>query len=266
MVFKINFKDSEQNKTRKHFNRPLSLRDANANCYTTVKWFMRAKVWMCTERKHTVSAKPIVISLANVETVCNYAYFKYEETPSKLNLRNYLIMRLPRKIGLRTAEIRTLTIEAIDFESRMFLVLDSKKHSHYPLPIDLLTLHFIRELVYPRRTGYVFIREGQTWKTVKKDVALTNMQIWNVVRRLAEECGIYGFNPRSLRRAFAYEWYKRIQDKHSKKTWKGLQAMMRHYDISITQGYVDKMFSPEDLREEFEDSGCQKTEKELIEK
>jgi site-specific recombinase XerD len=198
--------------------------------------------------------KPIMVSIENVETVYAYAYNKYEKEPSKLNLRNFLIIRLPRKVGLRNSEIRTLTVELVNFSRRIIMVLDSKKHVLFPLPIDLLTLHFIKDLVNPRRKGYIFIHEG-TWTKIKADNPLTKMQVWNIVHNIAVEAGVEGFNPRDLRRAFAYEWYRKMRSGQSKKTLKGLQAMMRHNELRTTGIYVDKMFCFEDLQEEFDDEG-----------
>ena len=250
---------------KNHFNSSLSAVQKWRNSELVKRKFILTVHFTMTnggEHSQNWQVKPILISLKNVETVYRHAYSKYEAQPSKLNLRNFLIIRLPRKIGLRTMEIATLKIELINFEKRIIVVLDSKKHELCPLPADILTLHFIKELVNPRQKGYVFIREGGTWTRLKADMPLTKARIWQIVRRIAAEAGIDGFNPRDLRRTFAYEWHGKIKDKKSRKTMKGLQLMMRHLHQKTTDVYLDSMYSFEDLQGEFDDA--EETEKEMV--
>jgi len=198
-------------------------------------------------------SQTVIIRLNDVAKVYNHAYRKYEQKPSKVNLRNFLIIRVARKNGLRNTEIRTLTIERIDFDARIFQVLDSKKHVYFPLPQDMLTLQWIKELIDPRVSGYVFIHFG-TYKYARQDKPLTRIQIWQIVHDIAEEVGIHSFSPQNLREAFAYEWYRKMRDDpKSRKTLKGLQNYMRHTEIKTTGLYMDKFYSPEDLQREFDD-------------
>jgi integrase len=210
------------------------------------------------------ASEAIIIRRSDVSKVYNHAYHKYEQTPNKVNLRNFLIIRVTRKIGLRNSEIRLLEIERIDFESRIVEVLDSKKHEFIPLTLDMLTLQLIQDLVGTRSKGYVFVHQG-SWIHVKADQPLSRVEIWQIVHDIADEVGVKGFNPRKFREAFAYEWYKKMmKDKHSKKTMKGLQKYMRHSDSKTTDIYLDKLYSPEDLQEEFDDDGTFQSEFEGI--
>ena len=251
---------------KNHFNLPLSAVQKWRNSELVKRRFsLTVSFTMTNKGEHSQNwqQKPILISLEAVETVYRHAYSKYEQSPTKLNLRNFLIIRLPRKIGLRTMEIATSKIEYVNFTQRIMLVLDSKKHELSPLPIDVLTLHFIQELVGSRKSGYIFLHEGGTWTRVKADAPLTKAWIWQIVRRIAKEAGVEGFNPRDLRRAFAYEWHKKIKDKKSRKTMKGLQLMMRHLHQKTTDVYLDSMYSFEDLQREFDDD-AQEIEKEMV--
>ena len=256
-----------------HFNSSLSaVQKWRSNTIVKAKVSLTVTFTM-TNGDCPTHAKPILISLDDVELVYNHAYEKYENYPSKLNLRDFVIVRVVRKIGLRNSEVRTLKIELINFSQRFAMVLDSKKGVYFKLPFDVLTLHFMRELADPRRRGYLIIHEGGTWTKIKHGKPLTKMQVYNIVHNLALEVGVEGFSPRSLRRAFAYEWNRKIKDKNSKKTLKGLQLMMRHVDWKTTGLYVDKMFCFEDLQREFDDApeekveGCRlsQTKKELME-
>lgn len=94
---------------------------------------------METAKRRYDSGQTIVIRRVDVEHVEAYAR-------GHRDLRDYLMLRLPKKIGLRTHEIATLKIENIDFQSRSFRVLDSKKKRLYPLLLDILTLELIQEL------------------------------------------------------------------------------------------------------------------------
>lgn len=222
------------------------------------KWKRRVtlKFTMTNGAGHRQSwqTKSIIIRLSDVAKVYNHAYRKYEQKPTKLNLRNFVIIRVSRINGLRNSEIRTLTIEYIDFEERSFQVLDSKKHTFFQLPTDALTLHWIKELIGERQRGYVFIHEG-SWTQVKADQPLSRVEIWQIVHDIAEEAGVHGFNPRYLRHVFAYEWYRKMrEDKDSKKTMLGLQHGLRHTEIKTTGIYVNKFYSPEDLQREFDDN------------
>jgi integrase len=212
-------------------------------------------------REQHWASEAIIIKRSDVSKVYNYAYRKYEQSPTKLNLRNFVITRVSRKNGLRNSEIRTLEIEWINFEERSFQVLDSKKHVLSPsLPTDVLTLQFIKDLIGERQRGLLFIHEG-SWTRVKADQPLSRVEIWQIVHNIAEEAGVKGFNPRNLRQAFAYEWYKKMrEDKRSVKTMKGLQQYLRHAHSKTTDIYIDKMFSFPDLQREFDDDeGIQKS-------
>jgi integrase len=198
------------------------------------------------------AGKTIIIRLSDVSKVYNHALRKYEQSPTKLNLRNFVIIRVARKNGLRNSEIRTLEIERIDFEQRSFQVLDSKKHVFLPLPTDVLTLQFIKDLIDPRVNGYVFIHEG-SWTQVKADQPLSRVEIWQIVHDIAEEAGVAKFNPRHFRQALAYEWYKKTKNPNSKKTMKDLQQFLRHAHSKTTDIYVDKFYSFPDLQRAFDD-------------
>jgi integrase len=206
-----------------------------------------------TGHRQSWASKTVIIRLSDVSKVYNHALHKYEQKPTKLNLRNFVIIRVARKNGLRNSEIRTLEIERIDFEQRSFQVLDSKKHMFLPLPSDVLTLQFIKDLIDPRVKGYVFIHEG-SWTHVKADQPLSRVEIWQIVHDIAEEAGVKSFNPRNLRQACAYEWYKKMRDNpNSKKTMKDLQQFLRHAHSKTTDIYVDKFYSFPDLQRAFDD-------------
>jgi len=181
--------------------------------------------------------EPIIIRRRDVEHVHDYAR-------QNCSPRDYLFIRLPMKIGLRTGELCTLRIENIDFGDRTFFVLDSKKKELYPLPLDMLTLQLIQDLIQNRLEGYVF--SHVSWKRKKKDRALTTGDVWHVVKKIAEDAGVPGFNPRVLRHYFAANWIL-----VEKKSLVGLQRILRHKTLVTTSVYVSKLVFFEDLQKEY---------------
>jgi hypothetical protein len=150
------------------------------------------------------------------------------------------------KIGLRTSEIRTLRIENINFHDRTFQVLDSKKLTLFPLPLDVLTLQLIHDLIGMRSKGYVFVHTG-TWTRVKADKPLTRAAIWQIIREIAEKADVKGFNPRILRHYFAANWAY-----VEKKSVIGLQRILRHSNLAVTSVYLSRLIFYEDLQKEYD--------------
>ena len=181
----------------------------------------------------------VVIRRVDIERIHDYAREHCSE-------RDFLLVRLPMQIGLRTGEIATLCIENIDFETRTFQVLDSKKKVLYPLPLDVLTLQLIKDLIGFRTHGYVF-RQSRSWKYCKGDKALTDASIWTVIHNIAKAVGIQGFNPRMLRHYFAAHW---IYDLHNSVP--SLQVILRHESAENTMIYVGRLSFWEDVQREYD--------------
>jgi len=181
----------------------------------------------------------LVIHRADIEKIHDYAQ-------KNCTARDFLLIRVGMKIGLRTGEIATLRIEDIDFEARSIKVLDSKKKVYFPLPLDPVTLELIKELCQFRTHGYVFTHAG-SWKHVKGDKPLTIQDIWHTIHKIGYDAGVPNFTPRDLRRYFAAHWV-RDQD----KSLAGLQGLLRHQDAETTMIYVNKLSFWEDTQKEFD--------------
>jgi len=181
----------------------------------------------------------VAIRRADIERIHDYARKNSAE-------RNFLLIRLPMQIGLRTGEIATLCIENINFETRTFQVLDSKKKVLYPLPLDVLTLQLIRDLCGFRTHGYVF-RQSRSWKYTHGDKPLTDATIWTVIHSIARDAGVPDFNPRMLRHYFAAHW---IYDLHNSVP--ALQTILRHESLESTQVYVGRLSFWEDVQREYD--------------
>lgn len=189
--------------------------------------------------QYSGQAQTIIIKRGDIVRVHDYARVNCEP-------RDYLLIRLPMKIGLRTGELCTLRIENIDFQSRSFKVLDSKRKEFYPLPLDPVTLELIQLLVGKRLEGYVF-RQRQTWTQKRADEPLKDQSVWIRVRNIAQEAGVLGFNPRLLRHYFAADWHEK------KKSIYVLQQIMRHKSLASTQFYLARLVFFEDIQKVYDE-------------
>ena len=61
-------------------------------------------------------------------------------------LRDYCLIRVPMKCGLRPGEIRNLKWSQIEFESLTIRVMDSKKHKVRLVPMDPITADYLMQL------------------------------------------------------------------------------------------------------------------------
>ena len=225
-----------------HFNSSLST-DTKNRSIAVVKWTFRARVEVTMTNggeRHWDSADAIVIRRSDVQKVHNYAR-------EHRDLRDYLMVRLPKNIGLRTHEIATFSIEDIDFETRSFQVLDSKKHVFFPLPLDVLTLQLIKDLIQGRTEGLVF--EHKTYKNKCEGQPLRNVTIWKLVKTIGEEAGVKGFHPRVLRHYFAADWH--IVQHKSIET---LRRILRHKNLGVTHRYLSRLVFFEDIQREYEET------------
>jgi integrase len=184
------------------------------------------------------SDSSIIISRNDVVAVHDYAR-------AKCCARDYLLIRLPMKIGLRTGEICTLRIENIDFERRIFQVLDSKRKQFYPLPLDPVTLDLIQRLVGNRLKGYVF-RQWKTWFQKRADRPLDTNSVWIRVRLIAAAAGVDNFSPRILRHYSASEWHR------SGRSLEVLRRILRHKSLAYTQFYLARLVCLEDIQREYD--------------
>lgn len=202
---------------------------------------------METTKRRYDSGQTIIIKRSDVKRVESYAR-------DHRDLRDYLLIRLPMKIGLRTREIATLRIEDIDFESRSFQVLDSKKHRFYPLPLDPLTLQLIKDLIGDRTEGVVF--QHKTYKRKNQGKPLTNVTVWKLVKTIGEEAGVKGFHPRILRHFFAANEIYPEPDEHGKRrepaSIETVRRILRHKKPGMTHTYLSRLVFFEHIQRDYD--------------
>jgi len=191
------------------------------------------------QQRQSWAGEAIIIRRSDVEHIHDYA--REHASP-----RDFLIIHIPMKIGLRNSEIRTLRIENIDFENHSFEVLDSKKYELFPLPLDMLSLELIQQLIGERQEGYVFTHQG-SWTQVKAEEPLSRVEIWQITHDIAEQAGVAKLNPRILRHYFAAHWIFDL-----KGNIVVLQRILRHKNLTVTTIYVSKLSFFEDIQKAYE--------------
>lgn len=188
---------------------------------------------------------PIVIRRSDVLKVHDYARINCK-------LRNYLLIRLPIKIGLRVSEITTLNVEDINFEDRSFQVLDSKKKEFDLLPLDTITLQLIKDLIGDRDEGTIFSRED-SHEIVRQFKRMSRTAVWYLFKGIGVKAGVKGFNPRICRHYFAAKWHEDMKKPGSKKTLEGLRRILRHTSLTTTQFYLQRLVFFEDIQNQYEE-------------
>jgi len=224
---------------RNHFNGPLSATQKWMNNETVKAKLKLTVTFTMTDRGYHHGYKPRMIRRLDILLVHDYAL----ENSSQ---RDYLVVRVFMKTGLRTTELCTLKIEHLDFDTYHFKVLDSKKHRFcpYPLALDVKTVELIRELIGNRVEGFVF-RQSQSWKKVRADAPLTKQTVWTIIHNIGVALGIEGLTPRSFRQWFAAEWYYHADEE--KRDLPELQRYLRHERPGTTLDYVNAMVFQEDV-------------------
>ena len=188
---------------------------------------------------------PITIRRSDVRKVHDYAR-------THCKLRDYLMIRLLMRIGLRVTELCTLNIEDINFDDRSFQVLDSKKKQFYPLPLDTITLQLIKDLIGERGEGHVFTRED-SWKIARENQPLSRVAVWHRIRGIGVAAGVKNLNPRLLRHFFSATWHEDMKKTGSKKTLEGLRRILRHTSLATTTFYLQRLVFFEDIQEQYQE-------------
>lgn len=188
---------------------------------------------------HNATLNAIIIHRANIEKL----------VARKKNVRDQLIIDLPRLQGFRTGEVSTLRWEYVDFNREQITVLDSKKHILVTLPLHWRVARLLEKYRRKSKSDGWVIRPLESWNIKHNDdKPITSDTLQNVVKWYAEEAGIpdwHRYNPTLLRAYFAADW---VSEKRSLKI---LQTLMRHNDLPTTLHYVGRIVFWEDMEAEF---------------
>lgn len=173
------------------------------------------------------------------------ALFKVQKS-----LRNQLILEFPTLDGLRTEEVCTIRVRDLDFERGILHVLDSKKHIYMPIPLDPIVAQHSYQLIRELGLGFddYLIQRRMKGGAQPKDPSLpiTKQSIITTWWHLCDSMEIPRMSPRMGRAYFAAKWH---YVEH--KSLLGLMVCLRHKSLRVTQRYIEKIVSWEDVWNEF---------------
>jgi integrase len=169
-------------------------------------------------------------------------------------LRDYCVIRLPSKCGLRPGEARLLRWSQVDFDSLTLNVEDSKKHEQLPVPIDPLSCDFLRQLRMESTSEWVFTqsRRCSTWKQWSH-MPLSYDMLDKIVKRCGRAAGCTSWrkmNMYLLRHFFAANWAYPGDGKVSGNLH-ALSKILRHKSLAYTQIYLSRLVFYEDIQQEY---------------
>ncbi|MGO9335295.1 MAG: tyrosine-type recombinase/integrase [Acidimicrobiales bacterium] len=145
--------------------------------------------------------------------------------------RDYAVILLCSRLGLRPCEVAALTLDDIDWHHGEILVRGKgDRHERMPLPPDVgaaiaAYLHRGR----PRRQEFreVFLRARAPW------TRLDFVGVQSVVQNASRRAGFVPFGPRRLRQHAASEMHR------TGTALVGIAEVLRHHHFSMTTVYVD---------------------------
>jgi integrase len=157
------------------------------------------------------------------------------------------------KCGLRPGEIQKLRWEDVDVNALTLNVFDTKKHKRFPIPMDLTTADYLRELRGERGEGWVIDRNPKScgWRHLKTCLSLENLE--HILKKWARLAGCESWQKMrvyDLRHFFAASWAypsdgKRPGNLHA------LSRILRHTSLLNTQIYLGRLVFYEDIQAEY---------------
>lgn len=227
-----------------HFNASLS-KATSVTCNAVLKWKLRFRIKFTMSnggKQWHAQGEAIIIRRTDVEKVHDYAR-------AHADLRDFLIIRMPIKIGLRTTELTTLERDDINFKTRSFRVLDAKRKRYCLLPLDVMTLQLMENLMDTQAGKFIFHRK--TWTVHRQNKPLTRNAVWSITSQIGLEAGVEGYNPRMGRHYFACKWVEDMKKPGSSKTEADLRAILRHKNPLSLTFYLAKLRFFEDLQKAY---------------
>jgi integrase len=145
--------------------------------------------------------------------------------------RDYALILLCSRLGLRPCEVAALTLDDIDWHHGEILVRGKgDRHERMPLPPDVgAAVAAYLERGRPRRQEFreVFLRARAPW------TRLDFVGVQSVVQNASGRAGFVPFGPRRLRQHAASEMHR------TGTGLVGIAEVLRHHDFSMTTVYVD---------------------------
>ncbi|BDC36016.1 MAG: hypothetical protein EF806_03345 [Candidatus Methanoliparum thermophilum] len=167
---------------------------------------------------------PSYLNENEVETILKHA---------ENNERNYLILLLMWRCGLRVSEVCSLKERNIFWDDSIIKIEQSKGNKDRYVPITEDLLNRIKKYLIDKKTrsDYIF--------------NITRVRIFQIVKMYAKKSGLdyKNIHPHTFRHSFAVYFLKRGGN------LRALQKILGHSDLATTQKYLDLTLS--DIKEEY---------------
>lgn len=153
------------------------------------------------------------------------------DTSTPLGLRDAALLELMYATGLRVSEAVSLTLGEIDLNVGVLHTV-GKGNKERLVPLGEVAVEKLADYLKNARPNllkgvacdFVFVSQ--------KKGGITRQLAWQVVKRYAQEVGIYQLSPHGLRHAFATHLVNHGAD------LRAVQMLLGHADISTTQIYT----------------------------
>jgi integrase/recombinase XerD len=151
------------------------------------------------------------------------------DTSTETGLRDRAILELMYACGLRVSEVVNLKIENIDLDAGI-LTTTGKGNKTRRVPVGTSAVEWVSSYLAVRRKQENI--EIANLFTRASGQPLTRQLIHSLIKTYADQCGLDGISPHTLRHSFATHLVQNNADIRS------VQQMLGHADISTTQIYT----------------------------
>ena len=154
--------------------------------------------------------------------------FSAPDISTEEGIRDRAILELMYATGLRVSELVNLKNSDVDLLTGL-IVCHGKGSKERRVPLGKSSIHWLQQYSsvkasYGKQTSpFVFLHRGKQ---------LNRYLAWSMIRSRAEQVGIKGVSPHTLRHSFATHLLQHGADSRS------VQALLGHSDISTTQIYT----------------------------
>lgn len=154
------------------------------------------------------------------------------DTNSPLGLRDRAIIELLYASGLRISELANVRLENFDADQRIVRVT-GKGNKTRLVPVGSEACAALASYLSTERPGLVGRKTGSEIFLSRRGTKLTNVRIWQIVKKHAKHSGLQSnIYPHLLRHSFATHLLGNGADLRI------IQEMLGHADISTTQVYT----------------------------
>jgi site-specific recombinase XerD len=161
------------------------------------------------------------------------------EMASHASFRDYLILKLMLRCGLRISEVCNLQVRDIDFLEKKIKIVQSKRNKDRYVPANAELLRELRFYLKAQgiEAGFVFL------STHKKPISIRRVQ--QLVKKYAQKAKIQKkVSAHTFRHSFAVHFLRHT------KNLRALQLILGHSQLKSTEVYLNLSF--DDLQAEYE--------------